>query len=45
MKAKKGDTFTCDATLANGSSGTVTVHIASDKGYLTISSNDFHHTK
>ena len=45
VKAKKGDTFTCDATLANGASGTVTVHITSGDGHIRIGSGDFHQTK
>ena len=45
VKAKKGDTFTCDATLANGASGTVTVHITSGDGHIHIGSGDFHQTK
>jgi hypothetical protein len=46
VEAKKGSTFTCHATLANGTRGTVTIHIVNDQGRIVIRGpSDYHEAK
>ena len=42
VKIKKGGTFDCTITLANGKSGTITLHMTNSSGHVEVSNSDFH---
>jgi hypothetical protein len=42
VKIKKGGTFQCTVTFANGKTGTVTLHMTNSSGHVVVSNSDIH---
>ena len=42
VESKKGKTFGCTVIFQDGTSATVTVHVVSDGGRVSVSPADFH---